>query len=152
MSERRDSSVTEHAPERGASGKWLKGQTGNRGGRPRGQTWHQKVRREIQANTPAVLARLLDLAMASNTDAARLILSRSLAPARDDPVRLHATGTLDDQARGIVAQVAAGTIAPSVGVELLNALAIAGRIAELGELEQRIQAIEAAQALQAANP
>ena len=147
-----DSPLSEQ-PER-PTGRWVKGgPSPNPGGRPRNSSWHQRMRRELQANTPAVLARLHDLAMAGNTDAARLLLSRSLAPARDDPVKLPGmAGSLSDQARGIMAQVAAGTISPSVGVELLQALGTVSRVVEVGELEQRLQAVEAAQAARATHP
>ncbi len=62
---------------------------------------------------------------------------------RDEPVELgELQGTLTEQGQGILAAMGRGQFGASEAGRLLQALAAQARITEVGELEQRIQALE----------
>ena len=54
--------------------------------------------------------------------------------------------TLTEQGRAVLAQIAAGTLAPSQGAQLLGALSALARVVEIDELVSRVDALEKAHA------
>jgi hypothetical protein len=51
-------------------------------------------------------------------------------------------GSLTEQGRAVLACVAAGELAPGQGAALLGGIASLARVAELDEIERRIDALE----------
>lgn len=129
-----------------STSKWRTGQSGNPAGRPPGRSPVTKLRLELAAHLPAIVDRLVAAAKAGDIQAAKLILERVLPPSRaiEQPTVLHLppNGSLTDQGRAVLAAVAAGELAPGQGSTLLTAIGALARVAEVDELEQRVQRLE----------
>ena len=98
-----------------------------------------------KAEFSALVSHLYRLAMAGDMQAAGVLVGRLVPPLRskDEPVSVDLPdGTPLDQARAIVAAVAAGTLTPQEGKTLLDGLAAVVRIEEVTELTRRIEALE----------
>ncbi len=124
---------------------WKPGQSGNPAGRPKGQSEVGKIRAGIAARLPEILEKLIELSLAGDTSAARLLLERAIAPLRsvDPAVMLNLPdGTLTEQGRAVLAAVAAGQLAPSIGTSLVSAISALAKVTEIDELEKRITALE----------
>lgn len=125
--------------------KWKPGQTGNPRGRPKGAGEVAKIRAAIAANVPALIKKLTALAMAGDVGAARLLLERAVAPLRaaEQAQALNLPkGTLTEQAQAVLAEVAAGNLAPGQGAALLGGISTLARVTEIDELERRLSALE----------
>jgi hypothetical protein len=134
---------------RDATGRFRPGVSGNARGKPRGCGWAPDLRRALRADATAVMHQLAQRAKEGDMKAAELLLARVLPPLKpgDDALKLPApSGTLAEQAKQVMAQIAEGTITPATGVELLSALGTVARIVEVSELEARLVALEEAQA------
>lgn len=126
---------------------WKPGQSGNPRGRPPGGGEVGALRAKIAEHLPDVLAAVIAKAREGDMQAARLLIERTLPPIRaaESAVALDLPpGTLTDQGRAILSAVAAGTLPPGQGAQLVAALASLARVAELDELERRLGALEAA--------
>ena len=124
---------------------WKPGQSGNPAGRPKGQSEVGKIRAGIAARLPEILEKLIELSLAGDTSAARLLLERAIAPLRsvDPAVMLNLPdGTLTEQGRAVLAAVAAGQLAPSIVTSLVSAISALAKVTEIDELEKRITALE----------
>lgn len=133
----------DNAAERKAGGRWKPGQSGNPGGRS-SQT--AKLRTKLAAGSEAVIKIVMDAAKNGDMQACRLILERMVPAIKpvSEPVQFDFTGsTPTDQARSIMAAIAAGDIPPDQGRALIEALASVAKIAELDELSRRLEALEA---------
>lgn len=130
-------------PKRGG---WQKGQSGNPAGKRPGVGRITKIRAEIGDHLPGIVARLVTAALAGDTQAAKILLDRSLAPLKPlEPsiaMRLPA-GTLTDQARAVVAAVAGGDVPTSQGAQLVACIGTVAKIFESDELLARIEKLEA---------
>ena len=124
---------------------WKKGQSGNPKGRKPGTGELAKVRAAIAARVPELLAKLMSLALAGDTSAARLLLERAVAPlkAAEQPQAVNLAGdSLTDQGRAVLASVARGELAPGQGAALLGAIGRLARVSEIDELAARVAALE----------
>lgn len=124
---------------------WAKGTSGNPAGRPKGITKLAKVREDIAGHVPAVIAKLVDSALAGDIGAARLLLERTIAPLKASEEKTEMTlpdGSLTDQGRAVIAAIASGDLAPGQGAALLASLGTLAKLTEADELEQRIKALE----------
>lgn len=125
--------------------KWKPGQTGNPRGRPKGAGEVAKIRTAIAAQVPALIEKLTALALGGDVGAARLLLERAVAPLR---AAEHAQalslpkGTLTEQAQAVLAEVAAGNLAPGQGAALLGGISTLAKITEVDEIERRLSALE----------
>lgn len=131
-------SQPKNAPERGAGGRWKKGQSGNPGGRS-GQT--AKIRAALADGADDVAAVVLAAAKGGDMQAARLVLERLVPAVKPvaDPVQF----ALDDSdlpacARSILAAVAAGTLPPDQGKALIDSVVSMARVIEVAQLEQQV--------------
>ena len=126
--------------------KWQPGQSGNPDGRPPGTGEVARLRASIAEKVPDILAKLTELAMAGDVQAARLLIERVLPPVKavEMPVEMSlAEGGLSDQARQILSAAAGGVLAPDQAAALIGALAAVAKITETDELMRRIEALEA---------
>lgn len=124
---------------------WKPGQSGNPKGRAPGSGEVSKIRAAIAAELPAILQSLIEQALAGDTQAARLLLERTIAPlkAMEPAQAIHLpAGSLTEQGRAILAAVAGAELAPGQGAQLLSAIGSLARVAEIDELAQRIEALE----------
>lgn len=127
-------------------GAWNKGQSGNPGGRKPGSGKVAKLREGIAKHVDAIVAQLVEKAKAGDVGAARLLLERVLPAVKPveaaAPVALPEDGTLTDKGAAVLAAVAAGDLAPGQGAALLAALGTLAKVAEVDELQRRIEALE----------
>ncbi|MFZ4539409.1 DUF5681 domain-containing protein [Propionivibrio sp.] len=124
---------------------WAKGTSGNPKGRTPGQSPITKLREAIGKRAPEVLERMIELAMDGDVQAGKLILERylpSLKPSELAQSIPMPDGTLTEQAKSVLAAVAAGKLAPGTGTALLSAIAGLARVAEVDELTKRVEALE----------
>ena len=126
---------------------WKPGQTGNPKGRPPGVSAITKLRASIADEVPQILAALVTAAKAGDVQAARLILERVLPPVKaiEQAVALQMPegGTLTAQGKAVLSAVAAGTLAPGQGAQLLAAIGTLAKVTEIDELEARLTKLEA---------
>jgi hypothetical protein len=122
------------------------GQSGNPKGRPPGTGEVAKLREGIAAHLPEIIMRLVSMARAGDTQAARLLLERVLPTLKpvEQPVALSLPlgEGITGQGRAIVQAVAAGQLAPGQAAQLLTGLGLLARIVEIDELERRITQLE----------
>ena len=125
---------------------WAKGTSGNPAGRPKGSGEVAKARAAIAEHVPAVIAKLVEAALAGDIGAARLLLERTIAPLKaseEKAAMLLPDGSLTDQGKAVIAAIASGDLAPGQGAALLVSLGTLAKLTEADELEQRIEALEA---------
>lgn len=124
---------------------WKPGESGNPRGRKPGAGAVAKLRAEMSAHVPALVAVLLERALAGDIGAARLLLERTVAPlkaAEESASLALPDGTLTEQGRAVVAAIAAGELAPSQGASLLTSLGTIAKLEEADDLKRRIEALE----------
>lgn len=129
-------------------GQWKPGQSGNPSGRLPGCGQVTKLREAIAEHIPDILDRLIEQAKSGDTQAARLLIERALPAIK--PVELPISlppmvgSTLVDQANQLLAAAGNGALSPAQASALLAGLGVIGKLTETGELQQRIERIEAA--------
>lgn len=124
---------------------WKPGQSGNPAGRKPGTGEVAKLRAVIANHVPALVAVLVERALAGDVGAARLLLERTIAPlkASEETASLALPdGTLTEQGRAVLLAVADGSLAPGQGAALLASLGTLAKLTEADELERRIAALE----------
>lgn len=121
---------------------FVKGQSGNPAGRPRGITAQAKLRAAI--DVPALLAKLQESALAGDTGAARALLDRVLPPlkATDLPAAIPMPTDPAGAARSLLDGLARGTLSLDDAATLASVLATLAKVRETTELEERIQRLE----------
>jgi len=128
------------------------GQSGNPKGRPTDHAKAAKIRKQILAATPDVVAGLIESAKAGDVLAGRTLLACACPPLK--PVELPVMvsippdASLVEQGQAIIAALAQGHIPPSQAQTILQSLVGLARLVELSEIEQRLTALES----QAGNP
>jgi hypothetical protein len=127
--------------------KFTKGNRASVGkGRPPGSGYRAELLAAIGKDEFRALVRhLYGLAMAGDMAAAGVLVGRLVPPLRpkDEPITFALPeGDPLEQARALVAAVAAGQVTPQDGKLLLDALAAVVKIQEVTELIPRIEALE----------
>ena len=105
-----------------------------------------KVRAAMATHIPALVAVLLERALAGDIGAARLLLKRTVAPLKASEEAANLTlpvGSLTEQGRAVLTAIAAGNLAPGQGATVLAALGTLAKLAEADELDRRVAALEA---------
>lgn len=129
-------------------GKFVKGQSGNPAGRPKGSRNRMSVLREslvTAAEAREVVAKLVESAKAGDTQAASILMDRlwpklkSQAPALAVPLP---EGDLADQAEAVFREMASGMIPVTDAGQMLAALASVVKIKESAEFEKRLRSLE----------
>lgn len=124
---------------------WKPGESGNPNGRPAGTGEVARMRAAMAEHVPAVVAKLVESALAGDVGSARLLLERTIPPLKASEEKAELTmpdGTLTDQGRAVVAAIAAGELAPGQGAALLASLGTLAKLIETDDLAQRIKALE----------
>lgn len=104
-----------------------------------------KLRATIAEAVPALVAVLVQRALAGDVGAARLLLERAIPPlkaAEEAAPLVLPDGTLTMQGRAVLGAVAAGDLAPGQGAALLASLGTLAKLTETDELSRRIDALE----------
>lgn len=136
------------------SSQFKKGQSGNPNGRPRGAVGQRtKLLKELEGDLPALVAALKTNALAGDTQALKLLLDRLLPvkKAAHELVELPQlvdAETLTDKAGAVLDAVAMGEVAPDIGAQLVQAVGVLSRVAEVQDLEKRLEALERTQRAQ----
>ena len=121
-----------------------KGESGNPAGRPRGSV--NKNLQMLRAAAEAILPDLIDRAKSGDLEAQKLILDRGIprlrAVSMPEAMALPG-GTLTDQAKALVAQVAAGNLSTTVAAEIAGIITASARVEEVDQLRDELKALRA---------
>jgi len=128
-------------------GRWQKGESGNPAGRtPGSPDRRSQLRALIDAEAPALVRLAVAQALAGDSQALGLLLARCVAPLRPESGRVAfdfpAGASLADQARAVLAAIAAGRVDPHTGRAMVDAVAATARVIEADEIERRLTALE----------
>lgn len=134
------------ADEKKKRGRWKQGESGNPTGRKPGTGSIARLREEIAAELPEIIAKLVIAAKSGDTQAARLLMERAVPciKAVGLPVRLDLPVGDDLFLQGAAAIKAAfaGEIAPDQVAEMLASLTSLARIREIGDHDRHIRTPE----------
>lgn len=127
--------------------KFQKGQSGNPGGRPKGSLGMAgRLRTAIQADAEQIIQSLITQAKEGDTAAAKLLLDRVCPALKPEAQAIEleqlATGGLVEKAEAVLAAVGAGELAPDVAAQLVQSVATLARVAEIDQLQQRLELLE----------
>lgn len=126
---------------------WKPGQSGNPAGRAKGSI-NVSTRLRKMIDVPAIVKALQEAALKKgDVQAARTLLERALPVHRAtaEPVKVvgvREAETLTDKARVVLEAVAAGSVPPDIGAQLVTAIGAVARVAEMDELLRRIEELE----------
>ena len=126
-----------------------KGRSGNPAGRPKGTGKHQEFRRILEARAPELLERAIEMALQGDQKMMAMCLDRVLPALRqvDTPIsvpKLESADTLLDKAQGAINSIFAGEITVQDGLNIAQACANIGRVAETTEQEAQLGELEEA--------
>ena len=133
---------------------FLAGQSGNPGGRPAGAKnrlpLKAVVRDQLAAASGAIIAKVIEDALAGNAQAQRLCFERILPAPRERTVKfkLGAVANLKDisaESQRIMQLAAAGKLKPDEAEKLLRSLSAHRQNIESSDLETRLDELESAQ-------
>jgi Family of unknown function (DUF5681) len=123
---------------------FVKGQSGNEAGRPKGTTTASKIRKDIEEALPDILATVIKAAKGGDITAAKILIDR-LCPTLKPvalPINLPVSGGLVEQGNEVIRAILDGEIPPDVGAALITALANQGKLIDLEEVSTRLANIE----------
>lgn len=127
-------------------GRFAPGVSGNPAGRPKSQS--SELKSALAEHGAEVADVVVSKALEGDMTAAGLVLSRLLPTLKPStaPVQIDmpADASLAEQAECWLSAAAEGRVPADVAAQMVSALGGAARIAEVADLEQRIQALEAA--------
>src|SRR3546814_1882262 len=135
-------------PTRDANGRFVRGESGNKAGKPAGTVNRRtkEVRDLLDRLTPAVLFRSYELLQENDPTALEILADRTLPRRRLVQVDLPVVRGLADIATAqqtITQLVSGGELDPSEGADLAATLDRFGAAVERAELERRIADLEA---------
>ena len=124
--------------------RFQKGQSGNPGGRPPGSV--NKSLRLLRDAAEAILPSLIERAKSGDMEAQKLILDRGIprlrAVSMPEAMALPG-GTLTDQAKALVALIAAGDLSTTVAAEIAGIITASARVEEVDQLRDELKALRA---------
>lgn len=124
--------------------KFAPGRSGNPKGRPPRSAAEKALRSRIGKVAPEIIERMTAQALAGDTAAAGLLLSRILPPYKptERPTPIDVPPDLAGASEAILGAVARGDLAPGQAASLASALASLARVSELAEIEARMARLE----------
>ena len=128
-----------------STGQWVKGQSGNQKGRPKGSGQIAQLRQAIADRVPLIVEKLVESALAGDTQASRLLIERCIPALRptDAPTGFDLPqGNSILRANAIFAQMASGSLSIADGVMIVNALHNTAKLEEIALLAERVEALE----------
>ena len=132
-------------------GRWIKGQSGNPRGKPRGARNKVTVLAEslLAEEAEALVKKCVQLALEGQPVALKLCLERILPPIKERSIQLnlqapHTTEEILHAMGQVFVHVVDGTIGPQEGNTLMNMFAATTKGIETFQLEQRLAALELA--------
>ncbi len=127
------------------SGSFKKGVSGNTSGRPAGlSSARAKFRKVVGDRIDEIAEKLTEMALAGDTAAATVILSRLVPPVKPtaESLKVKHADTLTDQGHNIVLAMTAGTTAPDTAMAAMAVLTAQSKLVEQDDLVQRIEQLE----------
>lgn len=124
---------------------WKKGESGNAKGRKPGLTARGRFRKQVDAALPEIVGNVLAAALGGDMQAVKLILDRcipSLKPTDDHITLPLPPGDLTAQGEAVIQATTTGALTPEQARHLMGLLTAQAKIAELGEISTRLEAIE----------
>ena len=130
-----------------ANNQFIKGQSGNPQGRPKGSGLSAQLRAAIEQDAPSIIKTMIEQAKAGDMQAAKALLDRVLPALKPESQAIHlpelvAAPTLADKAKAAIDAAGAGDIAPSAASDMVSAIAGLAKIIETTELQKRLEALE----------
>lgn len=120
--------------------KFEPGKSGNPKGRPKFTDKISRLRQQIAAEIPEILAALVDQAKAVDATSAKLLLDRCLPPMKPESRPLPPAAPVDPA--GVVAALSDGSLTAEQAREIMALLADKARIGEALENSERLERIE----------
>ena len=126
-----------------------KGTSGNPAGRKPGTGTHQQFRKILEAKAPELIDKAISMALDGDVKMMQMCLDRVLPALRqvDTPIsvpKLKSADTLLDKAQGAINSIFAGEITVQDGLNIAQACANIGRVAETSEQEAQLAELEEA--------
>ena len=130
-----------------ANNQFIKGQSGNPAGRPKGSGLSAQLRAAIEQDAPSIIKAMIEQAKGGDTAAAKTLLDRVLPALKPESQaislpELVAAGTMAEKARAAIDAAGAGAVSPSAASDLVSAIAGLAKIIETTELQKRLEALE----------
>lgn len=130
-----------------ANNQFIKGQSGNPQGRPKGSGLSAQLRAAIEQDAPSIIKAMIEQAKAGDMQAAKALLDRVLPALKPESQAIHlpelvAAGTMAEKARAAIDAAGAGAVSPSAASDLVSAIAGLAKIIETTELQKRLEALE----------
>lgn len=130
-----------------ANNQFIKGQSGNPQGRPKGSGLSAQLRAAIEQDAPSIIKAMIEQAKAGDMPAAKALLDRVLPALKPESQAIHlpelvAAGTMAEKARAAIDAAGAGAVSPSAASDLVSAIAGLAKIIETTELQKRLEALE----------
>lgn len=130
-----------------------KGQSGNPNGRPQGSGIAGELRKAITDNAGEIVMALITAAKRGDIQAAKVLLDRVCPTLKPEAqtITLPAMGeaeTLLERATAAIMAAAEGELAPDIASQLVQAVGVLSRVAEVQDLEKRLEALERTQRVQ----
>lgn len=128
--------------------RFRKGQSGNPAGRPKGvRDCRVRYRDMIEPHVPALIERVISLALGGDTRACRLLMDRVIPTLRPQEAPLLPTNcAVAESARpdSLIASMARGELAPDNALTAMSVLLQRARLREIEDLESRLNRLELA--------
>ena len=130
-----------------ANNQFIKGQSGNPQGRPKGSGISAKLRQAIEGEAEAIIKAMIEQAKAGDMQAAKALLDRVLPALKPESQAIHlpelvAAGTMAEKARAAIDAAGAGAVSPNAASDLVAAIAGLARVVEVTALQQRLDELE----------
>jgi hypothetical protein len=136
---------------RDQAGRWRKGASGNRAGKPRGARHKATLAAEtlLEGEAQALSRKAVELALRGDVSALRLCLDRIVPPRKDRPVyfelpKMQEAKDAVNASAAIVDAVATGELTPTEAAELSKVVDGYARTLQTVEFEERLSKLEKA--------
>jgi hypothetical protein len=144
---------------RNADGTFAKGNSANPAGKPKG-TLHRATRAVLammEGEAEAITRKAIDLALAGDSVAMRLVMERLVSPVRERPVslalpKINVAADLIAAAAALTDAVAVGEVTPNEAASLSQLVGNVAKAVETFELSERLAKLEEQMATKGSTP